>query len=376
MILALYIIFSLYFFCMVALVIGFRKLKVFSTEEFQPLTTFTLIIPFRNESENLPALLKSISNLKYPIELFKVIFVNDASEDNSEEIIRDAIKKSKISMELLQNNRTSNSPKKDAISKGIKHSKSEWILTTDADCELPERWLRTLDDFIQQKDPIMVCAPVIYKSNSSFLQTFQQLDGLSLQAATMGSFGLNKPILCNGANLGYRKNAFEQVDGFSGNDHIASGDDIFLMEKMKNSFPGRVKFLKSANAIVSTIPQMLWKDLINQRVRWASKTSKQKNLHSISLGGLVFLVNICFLFLPIAIIIDFQNYVIYGFLIILKILIDYIVVRQVAKFFEQDVSIFKFAILSVVYGTLIFLVVFRSICGEYSWKGRTFQNRI
>lgn len=383
MIPALATLFGLYLFCMVALMIGFRKIKTFSLKTPLEKTSFTIIIPFRNESENLDALLKSIFSLNYPLYLFEVLLVNDNSSDSSEEIIKEMIEKRKISFQLLQNNRVSNSPKKDAISEAIKTSKFEWLVTTDADCELPKNWLKTLDAFIQTEQltgninaPVMICGPVLYKTNGSFLQDFQQLDGFSLQAATIGSFGLKTPILSNGANLAYRKDSFEQVGGFSGNDHIASGDDIFLMEKMNKSFPGKVRFLKSPQALVSTKPQASWKDLVNQRIRWASKTSKQKNRFSILLGGLVFLVNLAFLVLPVAIIIDFWNFEFYIILIVLKILMDYVVVLQSAKFFGKPISILKFPALSIVYATLILIVFVKSLGGKYSWKGRTFQNRI
>ena len=231
------IIFSAYFLCMLVLVYGFRKVPIFTSEMTQAKTRFSVIIPFRNEAENLPKLLKTIENLNYPSAFFEVIFINDASEDASEAIILKTIKNSRFSIKLLQNNRISNSPKKDAISEAIKNSNFEWIVTTDADCELPKSWLKTLDAFIQKNNPMMVCGPVIYESNGSFIENFQQLDGLSLQAVTIGSFGLQNPLLCNGANLAYNKEAFLKVNGFSGNDHLASGDDIFLMEKMKKAFP-------------------------------------------------------------------------------------------------------------------------------------------
>ena len=268
------IIFSAYFLCMLVLVYGFRKVPIFSSEITQNKTRFSVIIPFRNEAENLPNLLRSINLLQYPAEMFEVIFINDASEDASEAIILKTIKNSRFSIKLLQNNRISNSPKKDAISEAIKNSNFEWIVTTDADCELPKSWLKTLDAFIQKNNPMMVCGPVIYESNGSFIENFQQLDGLSLQAVTIGSFGLQNPLLCNGANLAYNKEAFLKVNGFSGNDHIASGDDIFLMEKMKKAFPEQVRFLKSEEAIVSTKPQKTWKNVINQRIT----TSKMKNV--------------------------------------------------------------------------------------------------
>ena len=292
MIWAILILFAAYLVAMAIVIYGFKKVSLFKAEEFAAKSHFSIVIPFRNEAENLTVLLKTVENLNYPSKMFEIIFVNDASEDNSEAIISEAIEKNRFSIKILQNKRISNSPKKDAISEAIKNSNFEWIVTTDADCELPKNWLKTLDAFIQKNNPVMVCGPVIYKSNGNFIESFQQLDGFSLQAVTIGSFGMRRPLLCNGANLAYRKDAFLEVNGFSENDHIASGDDIFLLEKMKKSFPRQVQFLKSKQVIVSTKPQSTWKNVLNQRIRWASKTSKQKSTLSLLLGGLVFLVNI------------------------------------------------------------------------------------
>lgn len=378
MILAFSIIIGLYFVSMMLLIYGFGRLRVFSSEAPQPSTKFSVIIPFRNEAENLGPLLKSISKLNYPSDFFEILFVNDESADSSEEFIYSSIEESNISIQLLQNERHSNSPKKDAISKAIQHSKFDWIVTTDADCELPINWLKTLDTFIQSEiqnetELMMVCGPVLYKSNGSFLQDFQQMDGFSLQAVTMGSFGLQNPMLSNGANLAYRKDGFNSVNGFSGNDDIASGDDIFLMEKMKNTHPQGVKFLKSAEFIVLTKPQLSWQNVINQRIRWASKTSKQKNVFSIVLGILVFLTNLIFLLIPFVAVFDFQNIPIYSLLFIIKIINDFILIRKTAKFLGTNISLLKFTSLSIIYSALIIPIFFGSFSGKYSWKDRAFH---
>jgi len=360
---------------MVAFILGFKKTKVFSSERILSKTRFSVIIPFRNEAENLPSLLKTIAKLNYPFELFEIIFVNDTSEDNSEAIIAAAIEKSKFSIKLIQNKRVSNSPKKDAIQEAIKNSNCEWILTTDADCELPKNWLNVFDSYIQQNDSIMVCGPVIYKSNGSFIDNFQKLDGFSLQSITIGSFGLNIPLLNNGANLAYRKDAFLKVNGFSGNDHIASGDDIFLLERMKKHFPDRVHFLKTPDAIVSTKPQPSWRNVINQRIRWASKTSKQKNTTSILLGILVFLVNFSVLIIPAFMVFDFENILFYTSLLFFKIITDYLVVRQTALFFDEKIAFWKFLWQPFVYSFIVLAVVLGSFGGNYSWKGRTYEKQ-
>ena len=376
MIVAISIVFVVYFGFIIALIIGFRKQSKFSTQNSPPKIQFSVIICFRNEAENLPSLLKSISQLNYPHDLFEIIFVNDASDDNSEEIILNSIETNAIPIYLLQNKRHSNSPKKDAISEGILNSKFEWIVTTDADCEVPPDWLRAMDSFIRysgkEESLKMICGPVQYKTDGSFIQNFQLLDGLSLQSVTIGSFGLNHPILNNGANFSYRKDAFSKVRGFSGNDHIASGDDIFLMEKFKQAFPKQVLFLKSNDAIVYTTPQSSWKDIINQRIRWASKTSKQKNIASQVLGLILFLVNICVLAVPFLLALDSKYLIIYILILILKIVIDFVFIRQSAAFFNQRISFFNFLGMIYIYSILIVIIVFGSLKGRYSWKGRRF----
>ncbi len=375
MILGLLILFFAYFFCMMALLYGFKKLPIFSEVASQPSTHFTIIIPFRNEAKNLPNLLSSIEKLNYPSEFFEIIFVNDASEDDSEAIILAAIDRNDISIKLIQNKRISNSPKKDAITEAIRLSNMEWILTTDADCSLPENWLKSLDAFIRKHNPVMVAGPVIYSTDNTLLENFQQLDGLSLQAVTIGSFGLLIPLLSNGANLAYQKETFLKVNGFTGNNHIASGDDIFLLEKMKKVFPKRVKFLKSREAIVITQPQTSWKNLVNQHIRWASKTSKIKNSFSTILGLLVFLTNLSLLGLPIFMIFDAENMGIYVLLLYFKILTDYLVVRQTGLFFEEKVSFWKFHIQTFIYAAFVLRVVVGSLWGNYNWKGRSYGNR-
>lgn len=375
MIWVLLFLFVTYFLALAVISFGFKKMEHFIAKNNIPQTRFSLLIPFRNEAENLPALFQSIEKLIYPEHLLEVIFINDASDDASPALVDSFRESCKFSIKTLQNERVSNSPKKDALSKGIEAALGEWIVTTDADCELPENWLLTTDAFIQKTNPAMVCGAVLYASNNSFLENFQQMDGLSLQGVSIGAFGLGRPLLCNGANLAYRKDVFLKVGGFSGNDHLASGDDIFLMEKIKKQFPGRVKFLKSPQTIVITNPEKSWSHAVNQRIRWASKTSKQKNLVSLLLGILVVLVNVGFLMLPLLLIIDFEAIEMYAVLLILKMVVDYLAVRQAATFFGIRVSFWNFIKQNIVYSFLILRIAAGSLRGRYQWKGRSFQNQ-
>ena len=79
--------------------------------------------------------------------------------------------------------------------------------------------------------------------------------------------------MSNGANSCFNKSVFLEQKGFSGNERIASGDDIFLLEKIISKYPKGVAFIKSQDAIVLTKSENTWRELINQKIRWAAKAT-------------------------------------------------------------------------------------------------------
>ena len=274
----LYTILLIYCLAILALIYGFTKVNSFEYLGLKPKTKFSIIVPFRNEAENLPKLLDSFSKLNYPADFFEVILVDDDSN------FKFQIPDSKFQISIIDNIRVSNSPKKDAISTAMQVVKNDWIITTDADCTVNENWLSALDNYIQLHNVSMIAGAVSYHCKNSFLHHFQQLDLASLQGATIGSFGLKKGFMCNGANFAYTKSFFQKLNGFDGNDGIASGDDVFLLQKAMARFPEKVHYLKSRNHIVFTKPLDDWKSLFHQRVRWASKTSSYQSRFGIGLG--------------------------------------------------------------------------------------------
>lgn len=377
MTLALMIIGLVYLIAMGLLLVGTLQLTEFISEEKTTKNRFSIVIPFRNEAANLPALLESVKKLKYPAAQFELLFVDDASEDISVALIEELLKtETELAVQVLSNIRTSGSPKKDAITTGIRKAKYEWILTTDADCQVPKYWLREYDAFIQKHQPKCIAGPVGYASNRAFIQQYQQMDGWSLQGVAMGSFGLNNPLLCNGANLAYRKDAFEQLNGFGGNDHIASGDDIFILEKMKQAFPKDIQFLKSKEAIVFTQPCRQWTELVQQRIRWASKTSKQKNLATTALGLIVFAANLLVVLGLLLCFIKHELIPYYAAFLGAKLLIDFIFLSRTAAFFTRKVPFVSFLLSVLCYPVITVCVVLGSFTGSYQWKGRTHKKHI
>jgi glycosyltransferase involved in cell wall biosynthesis len=365
MIVVLYIIIAIYCLAIIALIYGFTKVNSFDYIGFKSKTKFSIVVPFRNEAENLPILLSSFSKLNYPADSFEVILVDDFS---SEEFL---VQSFKFQVSVIKNIRVSNSPKKDAISTAIQTVKNDWIITTDADCVVHKNWLSALDNYIQLHNLSMISGSVTYDCEDSFLHHFQQLDLASLQGATIGSFGLGKGFMCNGANFAYTKSFFQELNGFEGNDKIASGDDVFLLQKAIVRFPEKVHYLKSENNIVITKPLDDWKSLFYQRVRWASKTGSYQSGFGKGLGLMVFGGNLAWMlgfgfwvlgFIP------FPNIVLLSFL---KFAVDAILIYK-ANFFLTKKGMRYLILGSLLYPFFSVSVALYSLFGKYEWKGRRF----
>ncbi|WP_445955576.1 glycosyltransferase family 2 protein [Yeosuana sp.] len=374
MILVYIIITIVYLLLISGFIYGFDKIKEFKLANLQSKTKFSVIIPFRNEAKHLPLLLSSITSIAYPKHLFEIIFVDDASEDDSVDLIHTfKNENASFNISLLNNNRQSHSPKKDAITTAISHSKYDWIITTDADCVLPKYWLDSYDAYIQHTNAMCIAAPVTFFNESNFLSRFQLLDILSLQGATIGGFGVKRPFLCNGANFAYKRAVFIEVNGFEGNTTIASGDDIFLLEKIARLYPKQVAFLKCDQAIVKTNAQPSWKKLINQRIRWASKISSYENWFGKLTGLIILLMNALIMigvFLTGFSVIKIK---IFLYILFIKFNIDVLLIYKAATFFNQ-----KPGLRSVVFGFIIYpffsvYIAFISVFKSYSWKGRVFK---
>lgn len=376
MIFAAFFITLLYLPAMLFLLLGFSRVPKFCGKNSVPKTAFSIVIPYRNEAENLPSLFTSLLKLKYPAEMFEIIAVNDASEDNSEALWQDfRSKNAQLQVKLLQNVRKSGSPKKDAIKTAIQVAKKDFVITTDADCEVPELWLQHFDAIITKNRVDVVAGPVALKdgvSKMAFLRGFQELDFFSLQAATIGGFGINNPFLCNGANFCYSKTAFLKVNGFEGNDRIASGDDIFLLEKFqKNGF--KTAFLKSLHATVHTNSAASWQQLLFQRVRWAAKTSAYKGLFSKTLGVLVFAMNFMLVILIPAGLLAVVPPVFVLIIFLCKLGVDSLLIYNSAKFFKRENAMKTIFLSSLFYPFFSSAVVIYSVFLGYKWKGRNFK---
>jgi len=337
-------------------------------------TKIAIIIPVRNEENNIKILLDALSLQSYPKNQYQVIVVDDHSTDGTRDLIN-SLNYEKMELRLLNLADYANDPKiiahkKLAIETAIGVANAMLIVTTDADCRPRPDWLQTIAVFHASTHAKLIAAPVKINVTNRFLSIFQTLDFITLQGITGAAVSQKIHSMCNGANLAYEKAAFEEVGGFKGIDQIPSGDDMFLMHKIFKKYPDQVFFLKNKDAVVLTQSETSWAGFINQRVRWASKADKYDDKGIFWALLLVYTFNFLFLILFVAGFWQTQSWLWLITLLLLKTVVEFPFVKSAALFFEQQNLLRYFPFLQPLHILYTIVIGWLGKFGSYKWKGR------
>ncbi|MBA4852245.1 glycosyltransferase [Emticicia sp. BO119] len=344
----------------------------------QSLLNISVIIPVRNEAENIINLLKDLARQSYPKDRFEVIVADDDSTDETLALVKNFQKV--VSIELVINtilpDERNVSPKKRAIESSIQLARGELIVTTDGDCRVGEEWLETIANFQTEKDAYLISAPVTFINDAknwlkSLWQQIQTVEFSSLIGSGACSVIMKKPNMCNGANLAYLKSVFYEVGGFSGNENLASGDDEFLMHKIATRFPDKVHFLKSQAVIVETQAHDSLKSFYYQRKRWASKWKYYDSFFTTVLAVFIFLAN--FSLIVTAVSFGFRQLDLTQLLIIflLKFSAELLFLIFVLSFLGKKNLIWLIPFVQLMYPLYVtFFGLVTQGKNEYIWKGR------
>lgn len=253
--------------------------KISIPPSYTPTDGVTVVIVARNEAQSIEECVKSILRQDYPHHLYEIIIVDDHSTDTTVDIVT-GIQEDHIRLFQLKDYHDyikTPAYKKSGITLAVNKSLFETIVVTDADCMHEENWLRTIMYAFHKEDSVFQTAPVILSPGRSMLEKMQEMEQLTLMLITGAGITSGLHPMANGANMAFRKSAFLQVKGYEGNEQYASGDDMFLIEKMHAAFPGKIAFAKSPDASVHTAGKKDWSSLLKQRLRWAGKNKGLKN---------------------------------------------------------------------------------------------------
>ena len=325
----------------------------------------TLIIPFRNEAENIPNLSINLKRLKYPN--LEIILIDDHSEDDSFELLKKPFGENQ-NVQVLKSKYTG---KKRALEAGVRKAKGEIILCSDADCEFSELWIERMVLPFQNPKVQLVAGTVLIEEDGGFLAAFQTLDWASILLITNYSFVQQNPLMCSAANLAYRKVAFEKVTGYKGNLEFASGDDEFLLKKIHAEYgKGACYYLTSAESTVRTKPESSWEYLINQRVRWASKWKAHFSISHALSAAAAFLTQLIWIGSLYLIFLSEKGLLAFGLVWLIKIASEKLSLGKVLNALghpPSSISVFK---ISLVHPFYVLRVGIAALSGKFTWKGR------
>jgi len=354
----------LYTAMVLVFVVGWRRVPLFEPVENVNLhsgLSVSVVIACKDEETNLPKLLSCLQIQSYPY--FELILVNDHSSDATLSIMGAA-------NELFKNIKVIDAElcgKKNALKEGIMAASGNLIITTDADCTPGPNWLKAIC-FFQQTCPCdLIICPVQITDKKSLFARLQALEFKTLIASGAGAAGVGMPILCNGANLAFTKEAWMQSRLDLVDEHM-SGDDIFLLQSIKKR-GGIIRFLKSESAVVFTESAKTLAAFFKQRRRWASKSPAYTDMQLIFTACAVFCISLWLLILIFSSLIYPSLLLIFFLTFGMKYFADIIFLYFIRHFFKIKHLWFNSFLLSLIYPFYIVSVAITALMFKNKyWK--------
>ncbi|MCX6304600.1 MAG: glycosyltransferase [Bacteroidetes bacterium] len=351
-----------------------RILKHARLESYGPSGFVSVIIPVRNEAGNILRILDEMLRQDFPGTGMEVIIADDFSEDDTMNLARGFAASHPGFPLVLADSPHSGAGatgKKRAIERAVAQAKGDILLFTDADTARGTGWISSMVSGFRQAGIRMVLGPVCFSNEKNMLQKIQSLEFMGLMGVTAGSAALGFPVMCNGANLAYRREAFLQSGGFSGNLKYLSGDDQFIMASIRKHYgKGSLLFNAAGSTVVSTGAEATLKGFFNQRIRWVSKSRGYRDPFVVAVGAVTYLTH---LILLAGILTGFFIPGLPGFFLLAwlaKIILEFPMVWIMGRFFgKRDLWVYYPA-------AQVFQLVYVPLAGvlglllPYRWKGR------
>jgi biofilm PGA synthesis N-glycosyltransferase PgaC len=255
----------------------FYRRRIIKTKK-EPIS---VIICARNEGANLDKFLPSILTQDYPD--YEVIVVNDCSSDNTDEVIGKYIRQySHLRTTTINEDKKFSHGKKLAVTIGIKASKNELLVFTDADCKAESNlWLSKIqENFTDEKSIVLGYGG--YFPKFSLLNNYIRYDTLTVAIQYLSYKLAGLPYMGVGRNLAYRKSLFFAKKGFASHYNLLSGDDDLFVNE--NATKTNTAIEISPGSHTRSVPIESFNQWAKQKKRHLTTGRYYKGVHKMLLG--------------------------------------------------------------------------------------------
>lgn len=243
----------------------------------------SVLICARNEEQQIQKNLPFIINQDY--NNFEIVLINDASTDHTLQIFeRFKAKHQIITVVDVKPNEAFWANKKYALTLGIKASKHDFLVFTDADCKPSStQWLKELSGHFSNNKSIILGYGGYAKIKGSYLNKLIRYETVltALQYFSFANLGL--PYMGVGRNMAYRKELFFNNSGFKNHMQIRSGDDDLFINEVANNT--NVSTCISPESFTRSVPKMTIKEWWLQKRRHISTAAYYKKKHQFILAS-------------------------------------------------------------------------------------------
>jgi len=332
----------------------------------------SVIIPARNEAENIGYCTGTLLKQEIPREDFEIIIVDDHSRDQTLTLAqRCADKFSRIKVLAAPQELPHMAPKKAALDLGISQAQGELIFTLDADCGAPPQWIRKIRPLFTP-GVAAVASWVLIPDEKNLRSQIEFLDAFSLQLIGAAAIGWNRPFLANGANFAFRRSIYQQVNGYQGFAHMGSGDDDLFLQKIHREGAGRILFAVDPDAAVTAFANKSWKHFFQQRLRWSSKASFYPRWIKLVEAGIFFYYLALWLAIPLYLILSYPLWMPLLYLAA-KMGSDYFLLRKGVRLVKRPLHVPAFLSASALHLLYVPAIGVLGLRGRFVWKDRSYE---
>ncbi len=219
----------------------------------------TIIVPAYNEERTIAKTLRSLLKLDYPRNKLKIFVIDDGSTDRTYEIAK---KFEDANKGLVKVFTKPNGGKASALNYGIKRTKSELIVSLDADSFVSKDTLKRMVGYFD--DPVVMAvtpALKVYKPKGFWrrIQAMEYLLGVFLRKAFALLGGIH---VTPGPFSAYRRKFFERY-GYYDEGNLTEDIEVALRIQAKG-----YDIENSIKAEVFTVAPNRFLPLLRQRLRW------------------------------------------------------------------------------------------------------------